>query len=100
VPIFALLITSILSAVGALISFSYRMRLNRHKVQRKLEIPLPPPPETPLSPKPIENHPYVTVNGEEPEIPKSFFHSRTFLIIGVSFALLIGVSTYFLMFHG
>ncbi len=28
-------------------------------------------------------HPYITIDGEEPTVPVSFFHTRKFLYIGI-----------------
>jgi hypothetical protein len=63
---------------------------------------LPPPPEdyTAEAPKvvEVEKHPYVTIDGVEPEEPTSFFHTKKFYLSGVIFAVLAGLIMYFLVF--
>lgn len=46
----------------------------------------------------IKAHPYVTIDGKEPQQPTSILHSRKFLLGGFLIALLIGVASYFWIF--
>jgi hypothetical protein len=48
--------------------------------------------------KEIPHNPYVTINGEEPETPTSFFRSRRFIALGVLVALFFGVVSYLEVF--
>jgi hypothetical protein len=63
---------------------------------------LPPPPEdyiAPTAPKTeIEKRPYVTIDGQEPEEPASFFHTKKFYLSGAAFAIFAGLIAYAFIF--
>lgn len=67
------------------------------RLERKISgDPPPPPPEDSAYAEPKKpNHPYVTtLDGKEPEIPVSFFHTKKFLYLGFGGAFLIGLIFY------
>jgi len=45
--------------------------------------------------KEIENHDYITIDGIEPEVNKSFFISKRFKIIVYSLGVIAGIIVYF-----
>jgi hypothetical protein len=49
--------------------------------------------------KAIVYHDYVTINGEEPQLPKSFLQSKAFLCTGIALAIIIGILSYLFLFH-
>lgn len=49
--------------------------------------------------KPVEKHPYVTINGKEPEEPISFFRTKKFFAVSFVFMLLVGFELYQIFAH-
>ena len=52
-----------------------------------------------MTEKEIENHDYITIDGEIPQENKSFFISRRFKTIMYSLAIVVGIIIYFLIAH-
>jgi len=71
----------------------------RHHMPLTSGLPyVPPHPPDYAASKVIEKHPYVTINGQEPEEPVSFFHTKKFYLSGAAFAVFAGLIMYFLVF--
>jgi hypothetical protein len=49
--------------------------------------------------KHVENHPYVTINGVEPEVPTSFLHTKKFLAVAFTITIFMGLIMYFFIFR-
>ena len=43
-------------------------------------------------------YPYVTIDGEEPPIPSSFFHTKKFLALGFCAAMFMGILAYLFIY--
>lgn len=80
--------------------------------QKSIAAKLPPEPKPQQEPpKPAEEtkpqqapqpqtqtFPYVTIEGKEPEEPKSFFHTKKFIASTTILAIILGAISYFMFF--
>jgi hypothetical protein len=87
-------------AIAHTIPHSKADHYRRHHTALSSGFPYVPPPPEDYTPQKIEveKHPYVTIDGVEPEEPTSFFHTKKFYLSGVIFAVLAGLIMYFLVF--
>ena len=71
----------------------------RHHMPLTSGLPyVPPPPPDYAASKVIEKHPYVTINGREPEEPVSFFHTKKFYVTAAFLGTLFTVFMYLFVF--